>query len=125
MGIALNFDAAWEELVKREQAIHDAKRAAYTGEGDPLANYRNASAIAAVVAIGTPVNYAGGLPAMTVRLQEKLYRLALAVHRMSFGQEAGESFEDTCIDIAVIAKLCAIEAQRVGGDLRPEPASSA
>ena len=92
-----NFNRRFEELLDRERAIHDAKRNDYTGGQDPLANYRFASAL-----VGLPVELG-----MLQRVGEKVYRLSVLL----CGQEQqvkDETIIDTCLDIAIIAKLIAI-----------------
>lgn len=117
------FERKWAELVAREREVHTAKRLRYTGGGDPLANYRQTSEglcmlIDALISdtAAKLLRERGAMPAMIARLTEKLQRITVMLGQHDFlypQQGEDETFEDTCIDIAVIAKLCAIEAWRL------------
>lgn len=92
-----DFDKSYRQLCEKEIEIHDKKKAAYTGGGDPLANYQAAADFAGIhVAL-----------VMLSRMQEKMYRLKLVAEGAVSND--GDTVEDACLDISVIAKLLAIE----------------
>lgn len=95
--VATIFEQRFKQLIEREQAIHDAKRNDYTGGQDPLANYRFSSSL-----VGLTVEQA-----MLQRIGEKVYRLSVLLGGQK-QQVNDESILDTCLDIAIIAKLIAI-----------------
>lgn len=96
----MDFDAAFDALLDRERTIHDAKRNDYTGGLDPLYNYRKS---AEVMGISCALGMVG-------RLQEKVTRLSVLLRDGAERKVEDEKIADTCIDIAIIAKLIAIEA---------------
>ncbi len=110
----VQFEKAWSDILTRMQEVHDNKRMRYTGGRDPLENYLTTGRFLAIVT-NTPFNK-GALPSMIGRLAEKLQRLATMTGQDDFldpKQGEDETYEDTCIDLAVISILCAIEHPRV------------
>lgn len=108
------FETAWDRILTKMQKVHDSKRKRYTGGRDPLENYLETARFLSIV-MGAK-NDKGALPSMIGRLAEKLQRLATMTGQDDFfkaGQGEDESYQDTCIDLAVISILCAVEHGRV------------
>lgn len=91
------FDERWAAIVQLEDEVHTAKKNDYTGGKDPLANYRAAAAL-----VGLTVEMG-----MLMRMMEKVQRLSVLLGGTE-RQVMDETLTDTCIDIAVLAKLIAI-----------------
>lgn len=101
------FEARFEQFIGNLRALHDSKRRAYTGGRRPLENYEMAAATLAKMGARED---RGCLTIMVGRLQEKVNRIASLIGMDDFmTAERDESFEDTCMDIAVIAGLCVAE----------------
>jgi len=117
----LEFARYWEDLVREEKEIHDSKRHRYTGGRDPLENYVKSSDIMAIAGAGRTDR--GALVSMIGRLSEKVNRIATMCGQDDFIQEDqgtdtdDEDFRQTCQDISIIAKLCAIDAARLRGTI--------
>ena len=107
--------------MKEEKKIHDSKRLRYTGGRDPLENYVKSSDIMAIAGAGRTDR--GALVSMLGRLSEKVNRIATMCGQDDFIQENqgtdtdDEDFRQTCQDISIIAKLCAIETARLRGTI--------
>lgn len=115
------FEARFDQFIDSLRALHDSKRRAYTGGRRPLENYE--AAAATLTKMGAREDR-GCLTIMVGRLQEKVNRIASLVGMDDFmTAERDESFEDTCMDIAVIAGLCVaeralLEAEKLPVDFR-------
>lgn len=112
------FEEEFDRFVDTLRGLHDAKRKAYTGGRHPLENYIKACVVLTELGCRTD---RGCLPIMFARLSEKLNRMAsLAGQDGFFEGKLSESFEDTCLDVAVIAGLCAAEYKLLRTERNPE-----
>lgn len=90
-------------LLDTLKALHDAKRADYTGGGHPLANYA-----AAANSIGITTEQS-----MLLRMHEKMFRISSLLK--SNAAPRNESITDSYMDIANIALLCILNRDPESG----------